>query len=255
MPLCNRVTPWGAIVSHPARYNPATAVFGNRGVLHDDQRQIVRPHASRLWLSCKLSVNRTRKTQRDDNRAFNGRKRVLMTPRRYTELFFLDEPTAMAAGHRPCACCRRQDYQRFLIAWSEAHPRREPWTAAAVDAVLHSERLAPNGSKARHAARLVELPDGVQARIRGTYRRGRSVSLSLSLSLSLGLSSTSALARAVTKALYYTGELGRRRSGLGATGRVAPLGRCAPRVVAPRLRSAADRRQRDGVLCRGAHAR
>jgi len=168
MPLCNRVTPWGAIVSHPARYSPATAVFGNRGVLHDDQRQIVRPHASRQWLACKLSVNRTRKTQRDDNRAFNGRKRVLMTPRRYTELFFLDEPTAMAAGHRPCACCRRQDYQRFLRAWSAAHPRREPWTAAAVDAVLHPERLLADGSKARHAARLAELPDGVQARTRGT---------------------------------------------------------------------------------------
>ena len=90
-----------------------------------------------------------------------------MTPRRYTELFFLDEPTAMAAGHRPCACCRRQDYRRFLSAWRAAHLRREPWTAAAVDASLHAERLLADGSKARHAARLAELPDGVQARARG----------------------------------------------------------------------------------------
>ena len=161
MPLCNRVTPFGDIVSHPARYPPATAMFGNRGVLHDDNRRIVKPHAGRMWLSCRLHVSRTRKTQRDDNRAFNGRKRVLMTPRRYTELFFLDEPTALAAGHRPCACCRRQDYTLFLRAWTRAFPRREPWTAAAVDSALHAERLAPGGGKARHAARLADLPDGV----------------------------------------------------------------------------------------------
>lgn len=166
MPLCNRVTPFGEIVAHPARYPPASAVFGNRGVLHDGERNVVRQHAGRMWLACKLHVDRTRKIQRDDNRAFNGRKRVLMTPRRYTELFFLDEPTAMSAGHRPCACCRHNDFKRFMATWSSAHKRQEVWTAAAVDAVLHSERLAPaGGGKRTHSATLEDLPNGVMVRL------------------------------------------------------------------------------------------
>ena len=121
-----------------------------------------------MWLACKLHVDRTRKVQRDDNRAFNGRKRVLMTPRRYTELFFLDEATAMSAGHRPCACCRNDDFKRFMATWARAHKRQEVWTAAAVDAVLHAERLTPaGGSKGTHPATLEELPNGVMVRLDG----------------------------------------------------------------------------------------
>ena len=168
MPLQNRVNPWGLIVAHPARYAPSTAIFGNRGVLHDDQRKLVRQCHGRMWLACRLHVNRIRKTQRDDNRAFNGRKRSLMTPRRYTELFFLDEPTAMAAGHRPCACCRRSDHQQFMRAWQSAHPRSIPWTAPAVDAVLHAERLANGGGKLRFSASLAELADGTMVSLEPT---------------------------------------------------------------------------------------
>ena len=161
MPLQNRVTPWSTIVAHPARYPDPTAVFGNRGCLHGVQRNLLKPHHGKMWLACKLHVTRTRKVQRDDNRAFNGRKRILMTPRRYTELFFLDEPTAMAAGHRPCACCRRHDYERFLECWTRAFARSEKWTAPQIDDVLHGERLAADGTKVTHTASLASLPDGV----------------------------------------------------------------------------------------------
>lgn len=154
-PLQNRVTPHGAIVRTAERYPDPTAMFGNRGVLHDDRRNLVRQHRGKMWLSCRLRVDRTRKVQRDDNRAFNGRKRTLMAPRRYTELFFLDEPTSMAAGHRPCACCRRADFTRFLACWRAAHPNGQ-WTAGSIDAALHDERLARRLPAAAPAA----LPDG-----------------------------------------------------------------------------------------------
>ena len=120
-PLQNRVTPWGDLVAVPRRYPPSTAAFGNRGVLHDATREVTRPFKVTAWLACKFHVTRERAVQRDDNRAFNGRKRVVMAPGRYTELFFLDEHTALAAGHRPCACCRREDYTRFVDAWTKAH--------------------------------------------------------------------------------------------------------------------------------------
>ena len=163
MPLQNRVTPWSEIVSTRARYADPTVMFGNRGVLHDDRRNVIRPYASKMWLCCKLNVSRTRKVQRDDNRAFNGRKRILMMPRRYTELFFLDEPTAIAAGHRPCACCRRDDYVHFVDCWSKAFPSSDVrWTASAIDAVLHRERLQSDGkTRKTYEAALSSLPDGV----------------------------------------------------------------------------------------------
>ena len=80
MPLQNRVTPFGALVAVPQRYPADTACFGNRGVLHDQAKVIVKAHASKAWLACKLNIDRVRKVQRDDNRAFNGRKRVLLSP-------------------------------------------------------------------------------------------------------------------------------------------------------------------------------
>ena len=164
-PLQNRVTPWSAIVAHPARYAEPTVMFGNRGVLHGQQRNILRPFNGKMWLACTLHVDRTRKRQRDDNRAFNGRKRILMTPNRYTELFFIDEPTAMAAGHRPCACCRRGDHVRFMDSWSKAFPRQGendgPWTAASVDAHIHDDRLDGKRCKRLYTAPLGSLPDGV----------------------------------------------------------------------------------------------
>ena len=82
-----------------------------------------------------------------------------MRPGRFTELFFLDEATAFAAGHRPCALCRRQDYERFGAIWRDLHPAGAG--ADAIDARLHAERVDPaTGGQLRHAAELGELPDG-----------------------------------------------------------------------------------------------
>ena len=80
-PLCNRVTPRGDIVAHPARYDEATAVFGNRGVLHDAHRRLVRTSATRAWLSCRLRVQRTRKVQRDDVRSASNHRSDTRTSR------------------------------------------------------------------------------------------------------------------------------------------------------------------------------
>lgn len=98
MPLQNRVTPRGELIATTAR----GMYMGNRGRLHDDQRRIVRAANSMLWIICVLD--------------FKGRRREVMTPGRYTELFFLDEAVALAAGHRPCAECRRSDYRAYLQA-------------------------------------------------------------------------------------------------------------------------------------------
>src|SRR5215212_4900162 len=126
MPRQNRVTPLGDIIAHPAR----GLVFGNRGCLHDDEGRIRRRFAGRAWIACRLR--------------FKDRRRALMQPGRYTELFFLDDATALAAGHRPCAECRRDDYRRFIEAWPEPLPRRR--FAAAINARLHEERLSDTGT-------------------------------------------------------------------------------------------------------------
>ena len=142
MPLRNRVTPLGELVADPAR----GLVYGNRGCLHDASGQVRRHHAGRRWIACRLE--------------FRGRRRrPLMAPGRFTELFFLDEATALAAGHRPCALCRRADYDRLVAVWRELHPGQAG--ADAIDAQLHAERLEP-GSRARrrHDAPLEALPDG-----------------------------------------------------------------------------------------------
>ena len=169
MPLQNRVTPHGALEAVSVRYAPAYAAFGNRGgALHDAQRQITKQWSTKAWLACRLHVDRKRKTQRDDNRCFNGRKRIVMRPGFYTELFFLDQYVATAAGHRPCACCRRKEYGAFMEAWARAHGPcpAGTWTAGRVDEVLHRDRDASSLVKP-HSPRLSQvhetlaaLPDG-----------------------------------------------------------------------------------------------
>jgi hypothetical protein len=141
MPLQNRVTPTGELIAHPAR----GLVYGNRGCLHDEAGRIRRRYNGRRWIACRL--------------AFRGwRRSALMQPGKFTELFFLDEATAFAAGHRPCALCRREDYDRFVRIWQELHPGQAG--ADAIDAQLHSERLTPAREQRHHEARLEELPDG-----------------------------------------------------------------------------------------------
>src|SRR5215212_2251947 len=142
MPRQNRVTPLGQLIADPAR----GLVYGNRGCLHDHAGHIRRRYAGRRWIACRLR--------------FRGwRRRPLLQPGRFTELFFLDEATAFAAGHRPCALCRRDDYNRFVSMWRELHP--ETAGADAIDARLHDERVDAATRAARiHEARVERLPDG-----------------------------------------------------------------------------------------------
>ena len=124
--------------------------MGNRGILHDAEGQIRRPWQVKRWLLCKLE--------------FRGRHRMVMAPNRYTELFFLDEATGLAAGHRPCAECRRGRFLAFRDAWAAGNRRlldSEPIRAAAIDDRLHAERTLPDRSKRIFTADIDELPDGV----------------------------------------------------------------------------------------------
>jgi len=141
MPLQNRVTPTSELVAEPGR----GLVYGNRGCLHDAEGTIRRRFNGRRWIACRLE--------------FRGWHRApLLQPGRFTELFFLDEATAFAAGHRPCALCRREDYVRFGEVWCEVHPGQIG--ADAIDAQLHAERVARDRGQRRHDMPLDELPNG-----------------------------------------------------------------------------------------------
>jgi hypothetical protein len=140
MPLRNRVTPLGELVADPAR----GLVYGNRGCLHNARGEIVRVFAVRRWIACQLQ--------------FRGWQRgPLMQPGRFTELFFLDDATALAAGHRPCALCRRADYDALTAVWRELHPHDRG--ADEIDARLHGERL-DGRSRRMHDVDAATLPDG-----------------------------------------------------------------------------------------------
>jgi hypothetical protein len=142
MPLQNRVTPCGEIIVDAAR----GTLMGNRGILPDAQQRLGvarwrHPH----WIFCRL--------------AFKGRRRPVMAPRRYTELFFLDEATALAAGHRPCCECKREDFLRFQAAWRRAFGHHA--LAGAIDRTLHQARIEPRRRRQiRFEAALDDLPDG-----------------------------------------------------------------------------------------------
>jgi hypothetical protein len=142
MPLQNRVTPFGELVAVSAR----GLFMGNRGGrIHTDERTLTaRRWASRQWICCVLD--------------FKARHREVWG-RFYTELFFLDEPTALAAGHRPCFECRRQDAVGFAQKWQDACGLRARPKAAEMDAVLHAERLRGR-AKRLHRRDIEELPDG-----------------------------------------------------------------------------------------------
>ena len=138
----NRVTPMGEIVAIPLR----GAWMGNRGILHDDAGEVVRNHASRLWITCALS--------------FRGWRAAQWQPHHYTVLFFHDEAVSLAAGHRPCALCRREAYDAYRNALAE-HDGGKPLSAKEIDARLHAERLVPRTRTRRlHERPWAELPDG-----------------------------------------------------------------------------------------------
>jgi hypothetical protein len=141
VPHRNRVTPFAEVIETPAR----GLLYGNRGVLHDEEGRIVRNWQVKRWIACVLE--------------FKGRKRPLLRPGRFTELFFLDEATALAAGHRPCAECRRADFNRFRDAWGRTHPGAS-LRVDDIDRVLHEERVGPGRTKRLHGAILGDLPEG-----------------------------------------------------------------------------------------------
>jgi hypothetical protein len=145
MALQNRVTPLGEIVADPAR----GTLMGNRGILHDDERQIGKSRwKHKAWIACTLQ--------------FKGCRRALMAPGCYTELFFLDEATSLAAGHRPCAECRRADFNRFRAAWAAAFGSESRPSAGEMDTALHSARVDRwSRAQIRHEQSTTDLPDGV----------------------------------------------------------------------------------------------
>lgn len=145
MPRQNRVTPFSTLIATPAR----GTLTGNRGCLHDDHGQIRRSFQGQRWIICLLE--------------FKGRKRSIMTPGHYTELFFLDEATALAAGHRPCAECQRDRFNLFREIWAKANPEITNGVrpaATTLDAVLHSERIATGAHLHRFFDSIEDLPDG-----------------------------------------------------------------------------------------------
>jgi hypothetical protein len=138
----NRVTPLGELIATPAR----GLVYGNRGCLHDDAGRIRRRYNGRRWISCQLRFK-------------DWQRKALLQPGKFTELFFLDEATAFAAGHRPCALCRRADYNRFVEIWQTLHPGQS--SADVIDVQLHDERTDPGTRAQRHHDAPVDgLPDG-----------------------------------------------------------------------------------------------
>jgi hypothetical protein len=147
-PLQNRVTPTGEIVADPAR----GLLMGNRGCLHGPDRRLGTARwRSKLWICCTLSW---RDVRRDP-----------MPPGRWTALFFLDEATALAAGHRPCAFCRRADFVAFAEGWRSAQRLVERPRASQIDARLHRERVDPRSRRQRtRPATFGELPDGAMVR-------------------------------------------------------------------------------------------
>ena len=147
MPHQNRVIPFGELIATSAR----GTFMGNRsGVLHNDQRELTdRRWINNRWIICLLE--------------FKGRERRIMKPNHYTELFFLDEATALAAGHRPCGECRREDFNRFKSAWVKGNPQygfTEKIRIGEIDRILQEERVMRNRNKVTYDDQLGNLPDG-----------------------------------------------------------------------------------------------
>jgi len=144
VPRQNRVTPSGELIATPAH----GTLMGNRGCLHDAEGRIRRAFVGKRWIICVLQ--------------FKGRRRPIMVPGRYTELFFLDEATALAAGHRPCVECQRARYLAFREHWAAARAVAPPVPSVDdIDTVLHAERLDAARGKRTYLERVSRLPGGV----------------------------------------------------------------------------------------------
>ena len=153
MPRQNRVDPWGQLNAVTAK----GALLGNRGILHNDQEQIITQWRSKAWLTCQIQ--------------FMERKSTVFEPNSYSQLFFVDEATAFAAGHRPCAECRRERFNEFKAAWIEANReliQGENPTIADIDKVIHAERVTEEKRKRTFVAQLGSLPAGAMIDVDGT---------------------------------------------------------------------------------------
>lgn len=152
MPSQNRVNPAGELCRVAERGH----FMGNRGVLHNTDGEIIRQWKVKAWITCLVE--------------FKGRRRAVFTPNRYSELFFLDEATALAAGHRPCGECRYRDYKRFKQLWlaantdliNDCNPK-----ITEIDRILHNQRIDESGMKKTWQTNLSMLPDGVMIRLPG----------------------------------------------------------------------------------------
>jgi hypothetical protein len=148
--LQNRVNPFGELIRIPER----GAWMGNRGVLHNEHQEIIRPYKLKNWLICVLE--------------FKGWHRQVMAPNRYTELFFMDEATAFSAGHRPCFECRRADYNHFKSCWLAGNPRsgfNQKTPIGQIDVYIHHERMGKGNSKLAHQENAADLPDGTMVKL------------------------------------------------------------------------------------------
>lgn len=144
--LQNRVDPWGQLhaIAHRG------TLMGNRGILHDEQNRIVRPWAHKSWVTCLLSFKDIKRPKP-------------FSTGNYSELFFIDEATAFAAGHRPCTYCQRDRSQQFKAAWLKANltpEQQQFFKLSALDAQLHKERVIRGGAKVTHQAVASSLPKG-----------------------------------------------------------------------------------------------
>jgi hypothetical protein len=163
MPRQNRVTPHGELIAVPDR----GMFWGNRGSLLDAEGRLARYSRGRAWAICVLE--------------YKGRRRQQWAPGRLTELYFLDEATGLAAGHRPCGECRYRDYQAFKRAWAAAHGGGEAGVAGVadrtevagvsgvqgIDSALHASRLAGPGIRRTYRARVADLPEGAMVEVDG----------------------------------------------------------------------------------------
>jgi len=147
MPIQNRITPFGTLIATPAR----GMFMGNRGVLHNAKGELTgKQWSHQAWIICALE--------------YKGARRELMQPGCYTELFFLDEATALAAGHRPCALCRPKEFKVFKAAWLKGNEHfglnGNPGIGK-IDAILHQERVSTNGRRVTFETTAGDLPNGV----------------------------------------------------------------------------------------------
>ena len=141
----NRVDPFGNIIRTPER----GLWLGNRGVIHNERQEIIRPFKIKAWITCALH--------------YRDRHREIMQPDKWTELFFLDEATAFSAGHRPCFQCRYKAHRHFKMLWIAGNPQHGftmKTPVAEIDAILHSERISSNKTKVIREDDLADMPGG-----------------------------------------------------------------------------------------------